>query len=86
MRTLVMRGELENKLARDIYDIHLEAPLDVVEPDKKDILRIALDYGATAYDGVYICLALDQGIPLLTAERTTTPWVVKLGKQVEPVR
>lgn len=86
MRTMVMRGELEQNTARDIYDLHLEAPLDLVEPEKQNVLRVAMDYGSTAYDAVYICIALEQGIPLLTAEKTTTPWVVKLGKQIEPVR
>jgi hypothetical protein len=46
----------------------------------------ALRFGATAYDAVFIALALGEDISLLTAERTTTPWVVKLGKRVVSVR
>ena len=45
-----------------------------------------LRYGCTAYDAVYISLALGSDNRLLTAERTTTSWVVKLGKRFQPVR
>jgi len=31
------------------------------------------------YDAVYIRLALDYDAVLLTAEKSTRPWVVKLG-------
>lgn len=86
LRTLVVRAEIDAELASEIYLLHLEAPLTVREPDRGRVLAAALRYGATAYDAVYISLALDSGIPLLTAERTTTSWVVKLGKNVELVR
>jgi hypothetical protein len=33
-----------------------------------------------------IGLALLHDAPLLTAERTTTPWVVRLGEHVQSVR
>jgi hypothetical protein len=58
----------------------------IAEPDRRDVLSVALEYGASAYDAVYLSLALSRDIPLVTAERTTTPWVVKLGELVEPVR
>jgi len=29
---------------------------------------------------------VSQGIPLITAEKTTTPWVTKLGDRIEAVR
>jgi len=45
-----------------------------------------LRYGCTAYDAVYISLALGSDSRLLTAERTTTSWVVNLGIRVQPVR
>jgi hypothetical protein len=45
-----------------------------------------LAHASTAYDAVYIALALGADLPLLTAERTTTPWVVKLGRRIESVR
>jgi len=44
------------------------------------LLAAALEYGATVYDARFIALALSLKAPLLTSERTTTPWVVKLGK------
>ena len=50
------------------------------------MLRTALELDATAYDAVFITLSRSLDVPLLTAERKTTPWVVKLGRLVEPVR
>lgn len=85
MRTLVRRGELEQDLARDIYSLHLDSPLEKVDVSAALILDTAFEYGATAYDAVYIALSLSLGIPLLTAERTTTEWVVKLGDRIESV-
>ncbi|MCP4593122.1 MAG: type II toxin-antitoxin system VapC family toxin, partial [bacterium] len=46
----------------------------------------ALEYGATAYDAVFIALARALEVSLTTAERTTTAWVVKMGDQIESVR
>lgn len=85
-RTYLQRREITEELAREIYEVHLDAPLEVVEPDRRAVLSAALEYGATAYDAVYIALALEHELPLLTAERTTTPWVVKLGRRVRSVR
>ncbi len=56
------------------------------EPDERQIPELAFEYGATAFDAVYIALSLSRGVQLITAERTTAPWVVKLGDQIEPVR
>lgn len=81
MRTLVIRKELDANLAQNIYDIHLDAPLEHAEPDERDILNTALAYNATAYDSVYIALSISRGIPLITAERTTTEWVKKMKDQ-----
>ncbi len=86
LRTRERRGELDATLAEEIYDLHLAAPLEVVEPERGVVLRVALEYGATAYDAVYIALAQELGAPLVTAEKTTTPWVVRLGDMVEGVR
>jgi predicted nucleic acid-binding protein len=85
LRTYVMRSELEADLAEQIWALHLEAPLEVAEPDRAEVLATALEYGATVYDAVYIALGRSLDLPLLTAERTTTPWVVKLGRRVESV-
>ena len=73
---------LSESLATDIYQLHLDAPLELAEPPRDKVLHTAFTYNATAYDAVYIALALDRGIPLLTLERSTTPWVVKLGERV----
>jgi predicted nucleic acid-binding protein len=86
LRTYVRRGELDVDLAVEIFELHLAAPLDVSEPDRRQTLACALDYGASVYDAVYIALCLSLDAPLVTAEKTTTPWVVKLGKRVRPVR
>ena len=85
LRTYVMRSELEVDLAEQIWALHLEAPLEVAEPERAEVLATALEYGATVYDAVYIALGRSLELPLLTAERTTTPWVVKLGRRVESV-
>ncbi len=85
LRTYVRRGELEESVAHEIYGAHLQAPLDLSEPPRGDVLRTALEYEATVYDAVYIALSLAHEAPLLTAERTTAPWVVKLGPLAETV-
>lgn len=86
LRTLVQKREISEVLAREIYELHLEAPLERAEPDERQILDVALEYGATAYDAVYIALSLSRGVQLITAERTTASWIVKLGDQIAPVR
>jgi len=86
MRTLVARGEISQDLAADIYDLHLDAPLEVLEPERRVVLSTALEYNATAYDAVFIALAVANQAPLITAERTTTGWVTKLAALIESVR
>ena len=86
LRTYVRRAELDSALAQEVYALHLDAPLEVVEPERGDVLATALEMDATMYDAVFIALARRHGIPLLTAERKTTPWVVRLGRLVESVR
>ena len=86
LRTLVHRHELPEDLAREIYELHMDAPLDLKEPEEKSVLDTALQYNATAYDAVYISLSLSRNIPLITAEKTTTPWVTKLRNRIESVR
>jgi predicted nucleic acid-binding protein len=85
LRTYVRRKEMEPELAKEIYELHLDAPLKHAEPERLAILRCALDFQATAYDAVYIELSTSLGAPLVTAERSTTPWVVKLGNLARPL-
>lgn len=86
LRTYVGRGELATDLAKEIYSTHLQAPLQWEEPVRSTLLDLAMTYETTTYDATYISLALHFKAPLLTAGRTTTPWVVKLGKLVDVVR
>jgi predicted nucleic acid-binding protein len=86
LRTLVWRRELPESLAGEILELHLDAPLDHSEPDKRAVWDAALEYGATAYDAVFISLCLSNGFPLITAEKTTTPWVTRLRDRIVPVR
>jgi predicted nucleic acid-binding protein len=79
LRTSVRRGEIEPALAEDVFALHLDAPLDIVEPPRQALLAAALQFDCTVYDGVYISLAETYDCVLLTAERSTTPWVVRLG-------
>lgn len=85
LRAIVRRGELDAVIALDVYDTHLGAPLDVRDPPREKLLEIALEYETTAYDAAFVCLALEHRAPVLTAERSTTPWVVKLGDLAEPL-
>lgn len=82
LRSYVRRGELRAELARDIFELHLEAPLEPAEPERATVLQTALDYDATVYDAAFIALSLALDLPLLTAERSTTPWVTRLGRRV----
>jgi predicted nucleic acid-binding protein len=86
LRAYVRRAELDAGLATEIYALHLEAPLEVVEPERTDVLKTALELDATAYDAVFITLSRSLGVPLLTAERKTTPWVARMGRLVQTVR
>ena len=83
LRTYVRRGELDGSLAEDIFRLHLDAPLDVSEPERAAVLTRALSYQATVYDAVYIELTLMLDAKLLTLERSTTPWVKKLGSAIQ---
>ncbi len=85
LRTHVRGKTLDAPLAREIWALHLDAPLDVVEPPLEQVLPVALDIGATAYDAVYVALATHLDVPLLTAEKASTPWVMHLGKRVQSI-
>jgi len=85
LRTHVRGKTLDVPLARDIWVLHLDAPLQTIEPPIESVLGLALDHGATAYDAVYIALAIQLDVPILTAERSTTPWVSRLGKRVHSI-
>jgi predicted nucleic acid-binding protein len=82
LRTHVRRGEIDRDLAREIYALHLEAPLREIDIAMADVLETALEFESTTYDATYISLSLTQGAPIVTAERSTTPWVVKLADSV----
>ena len=85
LRTYVRRGELEQELAEEIYGLHLDAPLVTTDPERVETLKRAFEFTATMYDAVYIALCLSLDVPFVTAERTTTPWVIKLGDRVRSV-
>lgn len=40
-----------------------------------------MQFDATVYDAVYIQLTMERDASLITAERSTTSWVVKLGER-----
>lgn len=86
LRTYVKSRELTPSLAEEIYALHLDAPLAVEEPDRAAVLATALELDATAYDAVFITLARTLDVPLLTAERKTKAWVVRLGKLAETLQ
>ena len=80
LRTRVRRGELDAGSAAEVYSLHLDAPMVLLEPDRSVVLDLALKYEATAYDAVYLALSIANDIPFLTGERPTTPWIRKLGR------
>lgn len=86
LRTYTRRGEIEESFAKRIFSLHLQAPLKLAEPQPADVLEMAFEYGATAYDAVYIALALGLDLPLLTAEKRSRPWVARMGDQVVVIR
>lgn len=81
LRSHVRRGQIDRKLATEIWEVHLEAALQTMDPVADEVLAAAFDYDATAYDAVYIALAIQLDLRLLTAERPSTGWVRKLGKR-----
>lgn len=85
LRTRVKSGALSEPSALEIYGLHLDAPLEIVEPDPQEILGVAFEFGVTTYDAVFISLALGSDLTLLTAESSRKPWVVKLGDRVAAV-
>jgi predicted nucleic acid-binding protein len=82
LRTRVRLKQIPEELAREILDTHLDADLEIADIAPSRALDVALEYESTVYDATYIALALDHDLQLLTAERTTTPWVVRLGERV----
>lgn len=85
LRTYVRRGVLDADTAGEIYALHLDAPLILAEPDRASVLDVALKYEATVYDAVYVALSIEHQIPLLTAERSSCPWIKKLGKLADSI-
>jgi len=80
LRTRVRRGELDAGSASEVFSLHLDAPMLAIEPDRGSVLDVALKYGATAYDAVFLALCIAHDIPFLTGERPTNPWIRKLGR------
>jgi predicted nucleic acid-binding protein len=76
---------LDADATAEIYMLHLDAPLVHLEPDRASVLETALKYEATAYDAVYLSLCIANGIPFLTGERPTRPWIRRLGKLADCV-
>lgn len=79
LRTFVMRHDLSREDAAEVYALHIDAPLEVHDPERATVLATALEFGSTVYDAVYIALAEALSAPLITAEKKTRGWVVKLG-------
>jgi predicted nucleic acid-binding protein len=86
LRTLVQRQEMEEDVAHAVLDLHIGAPLELAEPDRREVMKVSFEYGSTAYDAVFIALALARDVPFVTAERTTTRWIAKLGDRARLVR
>lgn len=81
-RTYVRRHELDDKDALEAYELHCAAPIETADPQRHSVLNVALEYGSTSYDAVYIALALEQDAQLLTAEKPSREWLKALKKRV----
>jgi predicted nucleic acid-binding protein len=86
LRTRVRLGVIDRHEARAIWSLHRSVPLSARDPALEATLERCLDLDATFYDAVYVALAEELDAPLLTAERTTRPWVRKLGRRAIVVR
>lgn len=86
LRNYVIIDGLNRGHALEIFEIHLQSPLSLRTVNKKSVLENALKYDATAYDAVYITMALENDCPLITAEKKTRSWIRKLGDRVISVR
>lgn len=80
LRKYVLFRDISEKVAQEIFLLHLESPLKKITPNNSELLKTSLKYNSTIYDAVYISAALDLQAPLLTAERATREWVAKLDK------
>lgn len=86
LRTYVRRGGLDRQTAEEILAVHLDAPVKHAEPDRGRVLAAAFENECTVYDAVYIAMAVELDCGLITAERSTTPWVVHQGERVRTVK
>ena len=82
LRSHVRRGQINLDLATDIWGVHLDAALQTTDPEVDEVFATAVEHDATAYDAVYIALAIQLDLRLLTAERASTAWFKKLGQRV----
>ena len=82
-----LRGLVEREAAQELYRL-LRRLLGVnvlLEPAGKYLdqaFTIALDHGLTVYDSLYIALALEKGLPLLTLDERQAGVAERLGVRV----
>lgn len=78
----IRRGEIETSEAREILAAFRRVPLEI-HPGRELVeaaLEIAVAQGRTAYDALYVALAVGQDCPLVTADDrlarafATGPW------------
>ena len=84
-----LRGFLSEEEARKAYtllrkiigkNILLEPELGYVE----HALEISMSWGVTLYDALYLALAFEKGLPLLTLDAKQREIAVKLGLGIKP--
>ena len=62
--------------------LHLlaELPIEVAdEIEESEILQLSLEFGLTAYDAMYLSLALNRGIPIATLDQALISAAKKAG-------
>ncbi len=85
LRKYCVFRNMDADTAKEIWNIHNQCPLEVCDPQITQLMSRSLDYQATAYDSVFISLAIELKIPILTAEKSNHYWVQKLGRLVHGI-
>lgn len=71
LRKYVSRGYVSAEWARKALGLLVESELKLAEIDSRlaiQSLEASMEYGITVYDALYVVLAMDLGVPFITAD------------------
>ncbi|GEM_PF-2020370 len=69
LRTCVLRGRLDQRGAKTIFQTFMSFPINYLSPNYEQTLRFSLEHNCSYYDSSYAQLALEQKAKLLTLDR-----------------